>query len=42
VTSTIIGPRAADQLEENLAGFRLGLPDRLAGRLDDISRGGAG
>ena len=42
VTSVIIGPRTVDQLEENLAGFRLDLPDELAGRLDDISRGGAG
>jgi aryl-alcohol dehydrogenase-like predicted oxidoreductase len=40
VTSVIIGPRTVDQLEENLVGFRLDLPNELAGRLDDISRSG--
>ena len=38
VTSVIVGPRTEGQLEENLVGFRLGLPDELAGRLDDISQ----
>jgi aryl-alcohol dehydrogenase-like predicted oxidoreductase len=37
VTSVIIGPRTHDQLDENLAGFDLELPDDVMARLDEVS-----
>jgi aryl-alcohol dehydrogenase-like predicted oxidoreductase len=37
VTSVIIGPRTHDQLDENLAGFDLELPDDVMTRLDEVS-----
>lgn len=37
VTSVIIGPRTVEQLQQNLAGFELGLPAELASRLDEAS-----
>ena len=38
VTSVIIGPRTAEQLSENLAGFALELPPESAKRLSRVSR----
>lgn len=38
VTSVIVGPRTLEQLEQNLAGFDLDLPDELVSRLDEASR----
>lgn len=37
VTSVIIGPRTFAQLDENLAGFDLELPDDVLARLDEVS-----
>jgi aryl-alcohol dehydrogenase-like predicted oxidoreductase len=37
VTSVIIGPRTFEQLDENLAGFDLVLPDDAIARLDEVS-----
>jgi aryl-alcohol dehydrogenase-like predicted oxidoreductase len=41
ITSVIIGPRTLDQLNQNLAGFTLDLPEALAKRLSDVSKPGA-
>ncbi|MGH9236048.1 MAG: aldo/keto reductase [Acidimicrobiales bacterium] len=38
VTSVIMGPRSLDQMEENLPGYDLDLPDEAISRLNDISR----
>lgn len=38
VTSVLIGPRTAEQLEGNLAGFDLDLPAEVADRLEEVSR----
>ena len=38
VTSVIIGPRTLDQLQDNLPGFELELPDDAIARLNDASR----
>ena len=38
VTSLIIGPRTQEQLQENLVGFDLTLPDEAVSRLSDVSR----
>jgi aryl-alcohol dehydrogenase-like predicted oxidoreductase len=38
ITSVIIGPRLADHVDANLAGFRLDLPADAVRRLDDVSR----
>jgi aryl-alcohol dehydrogenase-like predicted oxidoreductase len=37
VTSVIIGPRTFSQLDENLAGFDLALPDEVLASLDEVS-----
>jgi aryl-alcohol dehydrogenase-like predicted oxidoreductase len=37
ITSVIIGPRVADHLDANLAGFRLDLPADAVRRLNDVS-----
>jgi aryl-alcohol dehydrogenase-like predicted oxidoreductase len=38
ITSIIIGPRTVDQLEQNLAGFDLGVPAEAGKRLSRVSR----
>lgn len=38
VTTVILGPRAYAQLEENLTGFHLELPEDVMTRLDEVSR----
>ncbi len=37
VTTVIIGPRTFDQLDENLAGFDIELPDDVMTQLDEVS-----
>lgn len=37
ISSVILGPRTAAQLEDNLAGMDLELPDRIRHRLDVVS-----
>ncbi len=38
VTSVIIGPRTLQQLQDNLPGFDLDLPEDAVARLNDVSR----